>query len=371
MRVQKFLIENKKKRYILLEQSGLPVMPVMKYLKYLDKTGKSPNTQKTYCYSLKHFFTYLEETNKNYKCIRLDDLIEFVGWLRSPYKCLKVTPIQKEIAKRTEKTINLTITVIANFYDYLYRNEEVQNDMMEKLMKQMFTGGYSRYKDFLHHVNKDKPSIRNILKLKEPRKKVRILTKEQVQQVLNVTTNIRDTFLIQLLFETGLRIGEVLSLFIEDFIFDHAKGHRIRLVDRGELENEAKLKTGERDIFVSQSLLDLYDDYLYEIIDELDVNTNFVFIKLRGDNTGKPMTYSDVESLFKRLRKKTGINLHPHLFRHTHATIYYQKTKNIKQVQERLGHSQIQTTMNLYLHPSDDEIREDWKKAQSEFDLNK
>ncbi len=60
MRVQEVLIENNNKRYILLEQEGLPVIPVMKYIKYLDKTGKSPNTQKTYCYSLKHFFTYLE-----------------------------------------------------------------------------------------------------------------------------------------------------------------------------------------------------------------------------------------------------------------------------------------------------------------------
>lgn len=64
-----------------------------------------------------------------------------------------------------------------------------------------------------------------------------------MQQVLKATTNIRDTFLIQLLFETGLRIGEALSLFIKDFVFDHAKGHRIRLVDRGELENGAMLKT--------------------------------------------------------------------------------------------------------------------------------
>ena len=51
--------------------------------------------------------------------------------------------------------------------------------------------------------------------------------------------------------------------------------------------------------------------------------------------------------------------------------MYYKKTKDIKQVQERLGHSQIQTTMNLYLHPSEEEIREDWKKAQSEFDISK
>jgi integrase/recombinase XerD len=113
------------------------------------------------------------------------------------------------------------------------------------------------------------------------------------------------------------------------------------------------------------------DDYLYEVVDELDLDTNFVFVKLRGKNIGQPMTYSDVEALFKRLRKKTGIHVHPHLLRHTHATMYYQQTKDIKQVQERLGHSQIQTTMNLYLHPSDEEIRENWEKAQHAFDITK
>ena len=75
MRVQEVLIESNNKRYILLDQEGFPVMPVMKYIKYLDKTGKSPNTQKTYCYSLKHFFTYLEETNKDHQYIKLEDLV--------------------------------------------------------------------------------------------------------------------------------------------------------------------------------------------------------------------------------------------------------------------------------------------------------
>jgi integrase/recombinase XerD len=141
------------------------------------------------------------------------------------------------------------------------------------------------------------------------------------------------------------------------------------LVYRGELENGAKLKTGERELFVSQALIDLYDDYQYEVTDELGRNTNFVFLKLRGKNAGNPMTYTDVEALFKRLRHKTGIDVHPHLFRHTHATMFYQQTKDIKQVQERLGHSQIQTTMNFYLHPSDQDIRKDWEKAQSVFQI--
>jgi integrase/recombinase XerD len=370
MRVQEVILEEGK-RYILVDREGFPVIPVVKYLKYLDVTGKSSNTQKTYCYALKQYFLYLQEKEKNYKHIRLEDLAEFVGWLRNPYESTKVTSLRPVQAKKTERTVNLTVTAVTNFYDYLYRNEELPHDMGEKLMRQVFTGGKTRYKGFLHHVNKDKPSVRNVLKVKEPRKRIQTLTKEQVLQVIAATTNIRDTFLIQLLFETGLRIGEALSLFMEDFKFDHGKGHRIRLTDRGELENGAKLKTGEREIFVSQALMDIYDDYLYEVIDELDIDTNFVFVKLSGKNMGKPMTYSDVEALFKRLRQKTGIDVHPHLFRHTHATMYYQETKDIKQVQERLGHSQIQTTMNLYLHLSEEDIRKDWEKAQGAFEMQK
>jgi integrase len=354
-----------------VDEKGFPVIPVVKYLKYLDTTGKSRNTLKTYCYALKQYFVFLQEKKKDYRKVRLEDLVEFVAWLRNPYESTKVTPLQPVKAKKTEKTINLTITAVTNFYDYLYRNEELPNDLVDKLMKQDFTGGRTRYKDFLYHVNKNKPSNRHILKVKEPRKKLKVLTKEEVQQLIKATTNIRDRLLIQLLFETGLRIGEVLSLFIEDFIFDHKNGHRIRLVHRGELENGAKLKTGEREIYVSQALMDLLDDYLYEVVDELDFNTNFLFIKLRGKNVGQPMTYSDVEALFKRLKKKTGIHVHPHLLRHTHATMYYQQTKDIKQVQERLGHSQIQTTINLYLHPSDEEIRKNWEKAQHAFDITK
>ena len=91
---------------------------------------------------------------------------------------------------------------------------------------------------------------------------------------------------------------------------------------------------------------------------------------LRGRNMGRPMNYSDVESSLNDCEKKTKIDIHPHLLRHTHATIYYQETKDIKQVQERLGHAQIQTTMNLYLHPSDEDIRKDWEKAQYAFKID-
>lgn len=199
------------------------------------------------------FFEYLKEINIDYRNVDINILSDFVGWLRNPYESNKIVNIKPTKAKRTEKTVNLTITVVTNFYDYLYRTEEIENDMVDKLMKQMFTGGNSHYKDFLYHVNKDKPSNKNILKIKEPRRKVKVLTKEEMQKVYNATTNIRDEFLIKLLFEIWLRIGEALSLFIEDIIFNHNKGHRIKLVDRGELPNGAMLKNRrKRDTYITR-----------------------------------------------------------------------------------------------------------------------
>ena len=371
MKVQEVKLDNNQRRFLLVDDSGLPIIPVAKYLKYIDNSEKSFNTQKTYCYSLKLYFEYLQEINVDYRNVNINILSDFVGWLRNPYENNKVVNLKPTKAKRTEKTINLTITVVTNFYDYLYRTEEIDNNMFDKLMKQVFTGGHKHYKDFLYHVNKDKPTSKNILKIKEPRRKIKTLTKEEIQKVYYATTNIRDEFLIKLLYETGIRIGEALSLFIEDIIFDHNKGHRIKLVDRGELSNGAMLKTGEREIHISQELIDLFDDYAYDVLDELEIDTNFVFVKLRGENKGQPLEYPDVSDLFKRLKKKTGIDVHAHLLRHTHATIYYQTTKDIKQVQERLGHSQIQTTMNMYLHPSDEDIRANWELAQSSFQLSK
>ncbi len=371
MKVQEVKLENNQRRYLLVDDKGLPIIPVARYLKYIDNSEKSFNTQKTYCYSLKLYFKYLQEIDVDYRDVNISILSDFVGWLRNPYESNKVVNIQPTKAKRTERTVNLTITVVTNFYDYLYRIEEINNDMVDKLMKQVFTGGHTHYKDFLYHVNKDKHSSKNILKIKEPKRKIKVLTKEEMKKVYNATTNIRDEFLIKLLFETGLRIGEALSLFIEDIIFDHNKGHRIKLVDRGELSNGASLKTGEREIHISQKLMDLFDDYAYDVLDELEIDTNFVFVKLRGENKGQPLEYQDVSDLFKRLKKKTGIDVHAHLLRHTHATIYYQTTKDIKQVQDRLGHSQIQTTMNMYLHPSDEDIRAIWELAQPSFQISK
>ncbi|WP_422850987.1 tyrosine-type recombinase/integrase [Bacillus haynesii] len=67
--------------------------------------------------------------------------------------------------------------------------------------------------------------------------------------------------------------------------------------------------------------MDLYDDYLYEVIDNYNPDHNFVFVKLWGRNPGAPLTYSDIYATLKEIEKKTNIYITPHLFRHTHRTI--------------------------------------------------
>lgn len=369
MRVQEILLKHGGRGYLLVGNDGIPIYPVAKYMKYLDLSGKSTNTIKTYCYALKSFYDFLAVTAADYSSVDFSTLVHFVGWLRTPHNNEKIIPLSPLDAKRSEKSCNLITTVVINYYDYLCRAEILANDITDKLMKQLFSVHRPKYKDFLYHVNKSRPVKSNILKLKEPRRKLRVLSKPDIDNLYSAATNLRDKFLIKLLFETGLRIGEALSLFIEDFVFDHDKGHKIILTYRPYLSNGARLKSGVREIFVSQELMDLFDDYLYVIFEEYAADTNFVFIKLRGERMGHPMTYSDVSALFRVLKEKTGLNVHPHLIRHTHATIYYENTKDIKQVQERLGHAQIQTTMNTYLHPSEQEIRENWKKSESEFSI--
>jgi integrase len=370
MRVQEVLLENNNRRYILVDEEGFPVIPVVKYLKYLDTTGKSRNTLKTYCYALKQYFVFLQEKKKDYRKIRLEDLVEFVAWLRNPYESTKVTPLQPAKAKRAEKTINLIITAVTNFYDYLYRNEELQNDMVDKLTKQVFTGGRTRYKDFLYHVNKNKPSNRHILKVKEPK----VLTKEEVQQLIKATTNIRDRLLIQLLFETGLRISDVLGLkqdclvklngkyYIEaDIEKTYVQGHRIPIDD--ELASILA-------VLIDKSIKNSNDDNNPE---------KYIFVRYRGSRKGKPFLQEWVRTQLNTLAKAKNITdengnlfyFKPHQIRHTYAVKMLNSGADILTVQELLAHASPEMTLR-YAKLLDDTKRKAFEKVikQGVFSFN-
>ena len=350
MKVQEVLIDGKK-RYLLIDGNNKPVVPVLKYLKYLDNIGKAENTLKSYCHHLKFYFQFLNEKEKEYRDVDLDLLGEFISWLRSPYQSTKVVQFQQTKAKRSERTINTMLTHILGFYDYLMRVENYEKDLSERTKKQVI-GNYRSFKPFLYHISKGKPIDKNILKIKEPRREVLTLTKAQVQAVHDACSNIRDALLIRILYEGGLRIGEALSLWIEDF---DVGSTTIRV-------RKSKTVSGQgRKVYVSSDTMNVFQDYL---IDIHDVDTNFVFINLSGPNKGEPLNYRAAIDVIERIRRKTQIDVTPHMLRHTYATELHEQGVEVSIIQKLLGHAHVQTTIQTYVHPSDETIRTEWQKAQ-------
>lgn len=359
--------EQGRERYYVADNEGLPIEVVLKFIRFKDNTNYARNTLRGYCQHLKLYFEYLEEHNLDFQRITIDDLSLFVNWLQNPYKSLKVIPVGSVESARSPRTVNIIINTVLMFYDYTLRHEEYSNNISDRLKKFVSTPSRN-FKGFLYGIAHDNKKISsNILKLKVPKSKPKVLSKEEITVIINNCNNLRDKFLLNLLYETGMRIGEALSLWIEDFDMSDMV---IDLQDRGQLENNAEIKTvaSPRKIDISQNLADIFMEYIAEYHTE-EVETNHIFIKISGDNRYKAMNYVDVDNLFRLLKKKTGIYVTPHMFRHSSLTVLRMAGWQPELLRVRAGHKNIYTTMNTYIHPSDEEISREFEKTRPNLEL--
>ncbi|MEL1194239.1 RadC family protein [Staphylococcus epidermidis] len=152
--------------------------------------------------------------------------------------------------------------------------------------------------------------------------------------------------------------GDV-SLRLEDIV---TWDNQIHLTPRDVNVNEAYIKLRkERTIHVSKELMSLYTDYLiYEYSEELE--HDYVFISLKEGYFGKPLKYQSVLDLVRRIVKRTGIEFTSHMLRHTHATQLIREGWDVAFVQKRLGHAHVQTTLNTYVHLSDQDMKNEFNK---------
>lgn len=367
MRVEEVINKDGQERYILTNSEGEIVLPVAKFIKYKDNTGSARNTLRRYCYNLKLFFEFLEQKEMEYSEVGIDTMGEFIRWLKNPYQHVKVIGIDKKNTGNKEKvrgsrTINFVLSSVMNFYDYLMKHEDYSTTLSERLKRQI-SGNRSSFKGFLHHISKKGSTEVNELRQKVPKTRPKTLSKQQVETLIEACTNVRDKFLLYLLYESGMRIGEALSLHLSDIVSGTRKLH---IVDRGELVNGAEIKTvcSPRTIDCSQELINLYSDYILECHTE-EVDTNFVFIKLSGKDKHQPMTYTTIDGVFRTLEKKTGIQVNPHMFRHTSLTELW-KTGEMRpeMLQKRSGHKHVQTLIDIYVNIDEEDVRKDWDKSR-------
>lgn len=194
----------------------------------------------------------------------------------------------------------------------------------------------------------DNPARSDRLTLpKQPKPKIEIFTKQEAAQILAALEleTLQFQVLIQLAIYTGARRGELVALRFSDFDFDNLKVtiERTAIKLKGEEPTTKMPKDYEtRTIAISPTCINLVQQLRKE-----KNNNGWLFTKWNGGEMMNPQTPT---RQFSNFLKKHGIKHRKfHALRHTSATLLLYSGINIKQVQARLGHSDIETT-NKYLH---------------------
>lgn len=165
------------------------------------------------------------------------------------------------------------------------------------------------------------------------------LSVEEIDALLDtfdITTakGCRDSAIIEVLYSCGLRVSELTSLRLEDLFF--GEGY-IRVVGKGDKQRIVPVSSAARD------KMQLYMEFRHP--KHRSETTLFL------NNRGTPLTRVMVFTIIRQAAKLAGIDkqISPHTLRHSFATHLLEGGANIRQVQELLGHENIETT-EIYTH---------------------
>ena len=152
-----------------------------------------------------------------------------------------------------------------------------------------------------------------------------VLTQEEVKSLIEISPNYKSKLIISMLYSTGLRISELVSLNKQDLNLERHQG----IVKKGK---------GKKDrlLFFSKELVEPLSKYLKT------VQGDFVFPGWKGNK----MHPRNVQNLLNRLKIKAKITkkVSPHTLRRSYATHLHEEGVDIRLIQVFLGHSRIDTT---------------------------
>lgn len=191
------------------------------------------------------------------------------------------------------------------------------------------------------------------------RKQITFLNKDELDKLINQPNvnniiGLRDRSILELLFSSGLRVSELISLNIDSINFE-----KNEFVVRGKGQKD-------RPVFISQEAAKWLKKYLEKRQDQ----SRPLFIQYSHhsnqiDNTGnfRRLTTRSVQRLVSKYAKLAGINkkVSPHVLRHSFATDLLMNGADIRSVQTMLGHSDISTTQ-IYTHITDTHLKEIYQK---------
>ena len=349
---------SRRESWTVLGEDGAPIEPVERFLAFLTDVERSPNTVKAYAHDLKDWFVFLTGRTMDWREVRLEDVGEFVAWLRLPPPARdgRVAVLPSVAGHCGEATVNRKLSAVSAFYQHAARHGVDLGELLTSWQPAGRRG--TAWRPFLHHISKTQPAARRAVGLRVPRKHPRVLSAGEVQAILDGCDRLRDRLLFAVLFGTGMRIGEALGLRHEDWA---AAERTVEVVPRAN-DNGARAKSGQpRTVPAGAELIRLYGDYLHGEYGELD--SDYVFVNLWGGAHGHPLTYAAVYDLVCRLRRRIGLDFDPHWFRHTYATGLLRAGTPVEVVSKLLGHATVTTTTGVYGHLGVEDARQVLEQA--------
>lgn len=223
-----------------------------------------------------------------------------------------------------ERSISRVISCLKSFYKFLLIDKVITNNPMENI-----------------EIPKLKKSLPHTL------------TEEEVNSLLEIPLvdafSYRNKAMLEVLYATGVRVSELVSLRLQDIDLESAT---LRTMGKGSKERIVPL--GE---YALHYLTIYLQDYRSSML-KRDYN-DYLFL----NNHGRQMTRQGFFKIIKARAQEAGIKkeLSPHTLRHSFATHLLNHGADLRSIQELLGHSDISTTQ-IYTHISNEHLKENYQE---------
>jgi len=272
----------------------------------------------------------------------------------NPPDFLKKIETELKISKNSPHTIKNYLLANQFLLNYSKKNpEQMQEDdvklfMADKLSDKspmsiiLFLSAIRyAYTNILH-----KDITLGIKRPKRDKKIPEVLTKEEIQSLLNALDNLKSKLMISMIYACGFRVSELLNLKIKDLNFQEKSG----FVRSGK---------GRKDRFFNLPDF-LVKDLQKQIAQQQKASEEFLFTGPNGKLSDR-----NIQKIVRKAAAKAGIqkSVHVHTLRHSYATHLLENGVDIRLIQALLGHASISTT-EIYTHLSTMQL----KKVKSPLD---
>lgn len=287
---------------------------INKYIDYIrEEKGLTKNTLKAYMRDINLFKEYLEENKiKEFKDTNKTNIITYLMNLQNK--------------GRATSTISRNLVSIRSFFQYMLNNNFINEDPTLNLK-----------------LPKIERKIPDILTVKEMNN---LLSQPKADDFKGA----RDKAMLELLYGTGLRVSEIVSLNIESIDLDNGV---VSIAYSNGLERIMPI--GKMAV---ESLLYYIETYRKE-------NEKYYKEPLFVNYSGNRLTRQGFWKILKQYTEKSNINksITPHTIRHSFAVHLIENGADLRTVQEMLGHSDLSTTQIYTLAVSNQDLTEVYKKS--------